>query len=430
MIMSMREYLHNTLVPKLFICLRENYNFDTLNKDVIAGVSVAIISIPLAMALAISCGSIPKIGLITAVIAGSIGSCFGGSRFQISGPTAAFVAIICSIINKHGYDALIIITFISGIILIVSGLLRVGFLIKYIPHSIITGFTSGLAVVIFSTQIKDLLGLNIEHIPIKFWNKWWVYFQHLHSFSINAVLISTITILLILIIRKKFPKMPIFFIVVVLATSVVSIFNIKIPTIGTKFGVISNYLPSPKLPLYSLDKLLILLPDILTVTLLAGIESLLSAVIADNITSTKHNSNVELIAQGLANSCSACFGGLPSTGAIARTVANIKAGGKTPIAGIISALLIFIFIKFFSSITSLIPLSCLAAILIIIAWDMSDLKKMRYVLLHYHNIDSLVIMITFLLTILTDLVIAIQVGLMLDWGLKKSWSKLLPAPNK
>lgn len=400
--MRVREYLSNTLVPKLFICLKDNYNFITLKKDIIAGLTVAIISIPLAMALAISSGVTPKVGLITAIVAGFIVSCLGGSRFQIGGPTAAFIAVVYSIINKHGYEALIIITFIAGIILIISGLLRIGFLIKYIPDPIITGFTSGLAVIIFFSQVKNLLSLNNN------------------NFNINTIIISVIAILLILIIRKNWPKLPSFFLAVVIVTVLVVIFKINIPTIGTQFTVTTGALPQPKLPLYSLESILVLLPDILTVALLAGIESLLSAIIADRIAATRHNSNVELIAQGLANICCACFGGLPATGAIARTVTNIKAGGKTPIAGIISTSLIFIFIKFFATITNLIPLSCLAAVLIIIAWDMGDLKNVRYFLLSSTKIDSVVVTVTFLLTIFTDLAIAISVGLLVNWVLQKT----------
>ena len=414
----MKEYLDNLsnffsyLKPKLFICLRNTYDFNSLKKDCIAGLTVAIISLPLAMALAISSGTTPERGIFTAIIAGFIISFLGGSRVQIGGPTAAFIAVVCGIINKYGFDGLIIATFMAGVILAIAGLFQLGSLIKYIPHSIITGFTSGLAVVIFSTQIKDFFGLTLENPPPEFLMKWFSYYQHFSTWNISATVISVVSVVTILIVRKRYPKLPVFFIVVGLATILVVIFKINVPTIGSKFGTIPKNLPMPILPIFSFKQFVMLLPSAFTIAFLAGIESLLSAVIADSITGFKHNSNAELVAQGIANIGSACFGGLPATGAIARTVANIRAGGKTPVSGIISALLVLAFIWMFSPIIRLVPLSCLAAILVVIALDMSGIKKFCYFLLA-PNGDRLVLIVTFLLTILIDLTVAVEVGLIL-----------------
>ncbi len=414
----MKEYLDNLnnffsyLKPKLLVCLQNNYSFDTFKKDCIAGLSVAIISIPLAMALAISSGTTPERGIFTAIVAGGIISSLGGSRSQIGGPTAAFIAVVCSIVSKYGFDGLIIATFIAGIILTIAGLCKLGSLIKYIPHSIITGFTSGLAVVIFSTQIKDFLGLSISNPPSEFLSKWFSYYQNLNTLNIWAITIAITTVVTILIIRKKWPKLPVFFIVVAFATIAVTVLKINVPTIGSKFGLLPNNLPIPMLPIFSLQQIIILLPSAFTIAFLAGIESLLSAVVADNITGFKHNSNAELVAQGVANIGSACIGGLPATGAVARTVANIRAGAITPVSGIINAALIWIFIWSFSSVISLIPLSCLAAILVVIALDMSELKRFCYFLLAPKG-DRLVLIVTFLLTILVDLSVAVEVSLIL-----------------
>ncbi len=411
----MKENLNNLLSylkPKLFTCLQENYNFDTLKKDFIAGISVAIVSLPLNMALAISSGTTPERGIFTAIVAGFIISFFGGSRSQIGGPTAAFIAIVCSISNKYGFDGLLIATLMAGVILILAGLFKLGSLIKYIPHSIITGFTTGLAVVIFSTQVKDFLGLSLTNTPSEFLAKWTSYYQHLDTCNLNATFIGVITVIVILMIRKYWPKLPSFLIAVVLATILVTILNFDVSTIGSKFGAIPRNLPIPALPIFSCKQIIELLPAAFTIAFLAGIESLLSAVVADSMTGSRHYSNAELVAQGLANIGSVCFGGLPATGAIARTVTNIKAGGKTPVSGIINALLIMIFIWLFAPIASLVPLSCLASILLVVAWDMGNLKKFRYFLLAPQG-DRLVLITTFLLTILIDLNVAIEVGLVL-----------------
>ena len=414
----MKEYLDNLsnffsyLKPKLFICLQNTYDINVFKKDCIAGLTVAIISLPLAMALAISSGTTPDRGIFTAIVAGLIISFFGGSRSQIGGPTAAFIAVVCGIISKYGFDGLIIATFMAGIMLAVAGLFKLGTLIKYIPHSIVTGFTSGLSIVIFSTQIKDFLGLTLENPPYEFLMKWVSYYHNLSTYNICATFIAIATLVAILTVRKRWPKLPVFFIVVGLATMLVVIFKINVPTIGSKFGMIQKNLPPPILPAISFQQFIVLLPAAFTIAFLAGIESLLSAVIADGITGFKHNSNVELVAQGLANIGSACFGGLPATGAIARTVANIRAGGQTPVSGIINALLILVFIWILSPIISLVPLSCLAAILVVIAWDMSEIKKFYYFLLA-PNGDRLVLIVTFLLTILVDLTVAVEVGLIL-----------------
>lgn len=409
---KLSHYWH-LFTPKVFICLQEGYSLSILRKDILAGLTVAIISFPLAMALAIASGVPPERGLYTAIIAGFLISLFGGSRHQIGGPTGAFVVIVYSIIQQHGYDGLAIATLMAGVMLIILGFAQFGSMIKYMPYPLITGFTAGIAVVIFSLQIKDFLGLSISDMPPDFLDKWRVYFFSLHSIHWPTFAVGFMTLLLILGLRKFYPRMPSFLIGIGASAILVYILDLNVTTIGGRFGTLSNHLPSFSLPnLPSWDTTVTLMPVAFTIALLAGMESLLSAVVADGMTGRRHKSNCELVAQGIANIASILGGGIPATGALARTATNIKSGGQTPFSGMFHAVFVASFLMILSPLAKWIPLTSLAAILIIIAWNMSESWHFLY-LMHAPKSDRAILLATFLLTIFADLVIAIQVGIVL-----------------
>jgi len=400
-------------VPKTFIALREGYSGEILRKDILAGLTVSIISFPLAMALAIASGVSPERGLYTAIIAGFLISFLGGSRFQVGGPTGAFVIIVYSIVQQYGYDGLAVATFMAGIMLIVMGFAQFGSMIKYMPYPLVTGFTSGIAVVIASLQIKDFLGLPITHMPGDFVEKWKAYFGSFHSLHWPTFGIGLMTLGLILAIRKFYPRWPSFLIAVAIPAALVSLFKLPVDTIGSHFGALPNHLPSFSLPtLPSWETTVMLMPSAFTIALLASIESLLSAVVADGMTGGRHKSNCELVAQGIANIASILGGGIPATGAIARTATNIKSGGQTPFAGMFHAIFVALFLVILSPLAQGVPMASLAAILIIIAWNMSEARHFLY-LMHAPKSDRAILLATFLLTIFADLVIAIQVGVVL-----------------
>ncbi|MBM3633650.1 MAG: sulfate permease [Alphaproteobacteria bacterium] len=400
-------------IPKLFICLREGYSLSILRKDIPAGLTVAIISFPLAMALAIASGVSPERGLYTAIIAGFLISFFGGSRHQIGGPTGAFVVIIYGIIQQHGYDGLAIATLMAGAMLIIMGFAQFGAMIKYMPYPLITGFTAGIAVVIFSLQVKDFLGLSTGALPNDFIDKWRVYFTSMHTIHWPTHAIGFLTLGIILGIRKHYPRWPSFLIAIVISATLVYFLDLNVATIGARFGELPNHFPTFSLPnLPSWDTTVILMPAAFTIALLAGMESLLSAVVADGMTGRKHKSNVELVAQGIANIASILGGGIPATGAIARTATNIKSGGQTPLSGLFHAVFVASFLMILSPFAKWIPLTSLAAILMIIAWNMSESRHFLY-LMHAPKSDRAILLTTFLLTIFADLVIAIQVGVVL-----------------
>lgn len=406
------HYLH-LFVPKLFICLNEGYTLQSLRKDILAGLTVAIISFPLAMALAIASGVAPERGLYTAVIAGFLISFFGGSRHQIGGPTGAFVVIVYSVVQQHGYDGLVIATLMAGIMLVVMGFAQFGSMIKYMPYPLITGFTAGIAVIIFSLQVKDFLGLTIPSMPADFIDKWRTYLDNLHSIHWPTFGIGFLTLGLIITLRKYYPRWPGFLIAIVISTLLVYFLDLNVSTIGTHFGVLPNHLPSFSIPnLPSWDTTVSLMPVAFTIALLAGMESLLCAVVADGMTGRKHKSNIELVAQGIGNIASILGGGIPATGAIARTATNIKAGGQTPFAGLFHAGFVTLFLIILCPVTQWIPMASLAALLIIIAWNMSESRHFLY-LMHAPKSDRAVLLATFFLTIFADLVIAIQVGVVL-----------------
>jgi sulfate permease, SulP family len=406
------HYWH-LFIPKLFICLREGYPLQILRKDIPAGLTVAILSFPLAMALAIASGVAPERGLYTAVIAGFLISLLGGSRHQIGGPTGAFVVIVYSIVQQHGYDGLAIATIMAGIMLIVMGFAQFGSMIKYMPYPLITGFTAGIAVVIFSLQVPDFVGLPLPSLPADFIDKWKLYFATLHLIHWPTFSIGMITLGIILLLRKYYPRWPGFLIAISISTVLVYLLNLNVATIGTRFGNIPNHLPTfsiPSIPAW--DKVVTLMPVAFTIALLAGLESLLCAVVADGMTGRKHKSNIELVAQGIANIASILGSGIPATGAIARTATNIKAGGQTPFAGVFQAAFVALFLVILTPLARWIPMGSLAALLMIIAWNMSESRHFLY-LMHAPKSDKAVLLATFLLTIFADLVVAIQVGVVL-----------------
>lgn len=381
-------------------------------KDVIAGIIVAIIALPLSIALAISSGVAPEKGLITAIIAGFFISFLGGSRVQIGGPTAAFVVIIFGIIQKHGLDGLIMATIMAGILLVIFGICKFGSLIKYIPYPITVGFTTGIAITLFTTQVKDFLGLQIDKVPSEFLPKWASYFAHLNTINYMAFLLGAIA-LIIMIVWPKINKMiPGSLVALIVITLAAYLFKLNVPTIGSTFGEISSKIPGITVPKVDLETVLKLIKPAFTIAILASIESLLSAVVADGMIGKKHNSNMELIGQGVANIASGLFGGIPATGAIARTAANVKNGGRTPIAGITHAVTLFLIMIIFMPLAKYIPLTVLAAILMIVSYNMSELKVFK-AMLKGPKSDVIILITTCLLTVIFDLVVAIEIGMVI-----------------
>ncbi|AKL98310.1 SulP family inorganic anion transporter [Endomicrobium proavitum] len=402
--------------PKLFTLLKnrsQEFTAKRIFTDINAGLIVAFIAVPLSIALAIASGVMPGKGLVTAVVAGFLISFFGGSRVQIGGPTGAFVIIVYGIIQTYGTSGLITATAMAGVFLILMGLLKFGKVIKYIPDPIIIGFTSGIAVVLFSTQINDFLGLGLTSVPSEFIAKWALYLKSISHISLPTLAIGAGSLLLMVFYPKKLKFFPAPLAAIILSTLIVKFFALPVDTIFSHFGDITNSMTfSPEMPAFSVSMMGKLFQPALTIALLAGIESLLSAVVADGMIGKKHNSNTELIAQGIANMGSAVFGGIPATGAIARTAANVNNGGRTPIAGIAHAVFILIIMLAFMQYISLIPMVTLAAILFSVAYRMVDFRAFQE-LIKAPMSDSLVLLITFFLTVFVDLVYAIEIGMIL-----------------
>ncbi|HAT4141675.1 TPA: sulfate permease [Clostridium perfringens] len=402
--------------PKLISLLDDKesgFSKEQFLKDLIAGIIVAIIALPLSIALGISSGVSPEKGLITAIIAGFIISLLGGSRVQIGGPTGAFVVIVFGIIQNHGVDGLIIATFMAGIILVLFGLLRFGSLIKYIPYPITVGFTSGIAITLLSTQVKDFLGLSITKTPSEFIPKWEAYISHMNTTNLYTLAIGLLALIILIFWPKINKKIPGSLIALIVTTLVVFIFNLPVATIGSQFGKISSNIPIPHIPNLNLNTLKALIGPAFTIALLGGIESLLSAVVSDGMIGDKHNSNAELIAQALANIGSSLFGGIPATGAIARTAANVKNGGRTPISGIVHSITLLLIMLVFMPLAKFIPLTTLSAILIIVSYNMSEWRTFKAILKAPKS-DIAILLITFFLTVLFDLVIAIVIGMIVS----------------
>jgi SulP family sulfate permease len=399
-------------VPKLYTVLRGGYGWGDLRADAIAGLTVAVVALPLAMALAIASGTTPEKGLYTAIVAGFLISAFGGSRVQIGGPTAAFVPVVFVVIQKFGFGGLILCTMLAGLMLIAAGLMRLGTLMKYMPQPVITGFTAGIAVSIFSSQIKDLLGLHMDKVPADFFGRWSGYIEHIATTQPTTVALAALTLGVIVALRRWRPAWPGFLIALLLCTAVSIGFALPAETIGTRFGNLPSTLPIFDFPHIPFSRTLEMLPSSFTIAFLAGVESLLSAVVADGMIGARHRSNCELVAQGVANVGSALFGGLPATGAIARTATNVRAGGKSPIAGMLHSIFLLLFMLLLGSQMHYVPLAALAAVLLVVAWNMSEYQHFLHTLSAPKG-DMLVLLSTFLLTVFFDLTVAIEVGIVL-----------------
>lgn len=409
----MLRSIHDSLEPKLITLFRrQRYSWNDFSADAIAGLAVAIVALPLAMAIAIASNLPPERGLFTAIVAGFLISAHGGSRYQIGGPTAAFIVTVATVTMKHGYEGLVLATLMAGGILMVMAFFRAGEMIKFIPYPVIVGFTSGIALLIAFSQIRDFFGLSITAVPPDFIDKLTIYLAHLHETNFVAVTLAIASIGIILLTKRFIPKLPGPIVVVVLSGVAVWALNLHVDTIESRFGAIPSMLPSPVWPEITFEKLRLLLPDAITIATLAAIESLLSAVVADGMTGTRHKPNAELLGQGVANMASAIFGGLPATGAIARTATNIKAGARSPISGIMHAVWLFLFILILSPLIVKIPLAALAAILMVVAWNMSEIKHVREIM-QAPKADRIVLIVTFILTVLVDLNFAIQAGIAL-----------------
>ncbi|HBR15102.1 MAG TPA: sodium-independent anion transporter [Candidatus Omnitrophica bacterium] len=400
------------LKPKLITVLKEGYSLKKFVPDLIAGIIVGIVALPLAIAFAIASGVKPEQGLYTAVVAGFIVSCLSGSRVQIGGPTGAFIVIVYGIVSKYGYDGLATATLMAGFLLILMGIARFGDIIKYIPYPVTVGFTGGIALIILAAQIRDFLGLTGGAVPAEFIEKIKYYAEHINTYNFYAVGIGILTLLIIVYWPKVTRKIPGSFIAIIFTTLLVKIFHLPIETIGSRFGGVPNTLPMPHVPNISIDIIKKLSSPALTIAMLAGIESLLSAVVADGMTGNRHRSNMELIAQGVANIASPVMGGIPATGAIARTATNVKNGGRTPFAGIIHAVTLLLILIFFGPWAALIPMAALAGILISVAYNMSEWHLFVKIFRSPMS-DVIVLLTTFLLTVFVDLTVAIKFGVVL-----------------
>lgn len=400
-------------VPKLITAFQEGYRLTTLRQDALAGLTVAIVALPLAMAIAIASGSTPEKGLFTAVVAGFLISALGGSRHQIGGPTAAFVIVVYGVIERHGFDGLVLATLMAGAMLVTIGALKLGTLIKFIPYPVVTGFTAGIALTILSTQVKDFFGLEMAKVPADFVDKLGAYIKAAPSVDGPSTAVALVTLSIIVVLRRWKPAWPGMLIGVVTATLLVHLLNLPVETIGGRFGALPNHLPVPELPReVGWARLYELLPSAVTIALLAGIESLLSCVIADGMTGRRHRSNIELVGQGVANIASALFGGLPATGALARTATNIKAGAQTPVAGMLHAVFLLVFMWLLAPLAGLVPLAALAGVLVVVAWNMSEIERLRHFTRAPRG-DQLVLAVTFILTVLIDITVALEVGIVL-----------------
>ena len=398
--------------PKLVTVLRGGYGVRDLRADAVAGLTVAIVALPLAMALAIASGTTPEKGLHTAIIAGFMISALGGSRVQIGGPTAAFIPVVFNVIERFGYEGLILCTLLAGLILIAAGLMRMGTLMKYMPQPVVTGFTAGIAVTIFTSQVKDVLGLPVDKLPGDFLGKWQVYVAHVGETNVYAFVLALLCLALIFALRRWRPAWPAFLIAVVGGSLATLAITLPVPTIGSTFGAIPSALPTFAIPEIPFHRTAELLPAAFTIAFLAGVESLLSAVVADGMTGGRHRSNVELVAQGAANVGSALFGGLPATGAIARTATNVRAGARSPVSGMLHAVFLLLFMLLLAPLMAYVPLAALAAVLLVVAWNMSESERFRH-LLRAPPGDRAVLLLTFALTVLFDLTVAIEVGVVL-----------------
>jgi SulP family sulfate permease len=399
------------LVPKLVTTLRA-YDRTQFSADLTAGVIVGIVALPLAIAFAIASGVAPERGLYTAIVAGFLISALGGSRVQIGGPTGAFIVIVYGIVQQYGYGGLAIATIMAGLMLIVLGVARLGTAIKFIPYPVITGFTSAIALIIFSSQVKDFLGLRMGDVPAEFVDKWGAFAEAIETINPWALVLSVTALAIILLWPRVMQRIPGAFVALIVTTALAQLLDLPVETIGSRFGQIPSGLPTPSIPEMNPAQIASLVGPAFTIALLAAIESLLSAVVADGMIGGRHRSNMELVAQGVANIASPLFGGIPATGAIARTATNVKNGGRTPVAGIVHAITLLLITLFFGRWAALIPMAALAAILVVVAYHMSEWRTFRTELRSPKS-DVAVLLTTFFLTVLVDLTVAIEVGIVL-----------------
>jgi SulP family sulfate permease len=406
------DALQSHLEPKLLTVLREGYSRRQFGHDIAAGVIVGIVALPLAIAFAIAAGVKPEQGLYTAIIAGFLISALGGSRVQIGGPTGAFIVIVYGIVHEHGYEGLAVATMLAGVLLIIMGFARLGTVIKFVPYPVTVGFTTGIALIIFLSQVRDFLGLRMANVPPGFVEQIQAYARHAGSWNPSAVAIGLATILLVVYWPRLTRIVPGSLVAIVLTTLTVHVLGLQVDTIGSRFGSVPSTLPAPHMPEFHWQLVHDMFRPAMTIALLAAIESLLSAVVADGMIGTHHRSNMELVAQGVANLVSPVFGGIPATGAIARTATNVKNGGRTPVAGIVHAVVLLLIMLFFGRWASLIPIATLAGILFVVAYHMSE-WRMFLRLFRSPRSDVLVLVTTFSLTVMVDLTVAIETGMIL-----------------
>ncbi|WP_223421425.1 SulP family inorganic anion transporter [Tateyamaria pelophila] len=402
--------------PKILTTL-PNYTRPLFLQDVIAGLTVAMVALPLSLAIAIASGADPAKGLVTAIVGGFLISLLGGSRVQIGGPTGAFIVVVFSVIAEHGYDGLVIATFMAGLILLFAGYLRAGNLIRLVPEPVINGFTIGIAIIIATSQLNDLFGLAVSEIPAEFLAKVEVLWAARPAISVASAVIGFATMVLIVVFRRAAPKLPGLIVAVAITSAIVAFADLSVDTIESRFGDLPNTLPWPAMPVISLERIFELLPSALIIAFLAGVESLLSAMVADRMISGHHRPNAELLAQGAANIGSSLFGGMPATGAIARTATNIRAGGKTPVAGLVHAMTILLVMLVASRLVGYLAMPALAGLLILTAWNMSEPHKWRGYLKE-RKTDIFLLALTLILTVLVDLTVAIGLGVALGLALR------------
>src|SRR5438445_7884723 len=404
--------MYRKLEPKLLTVIREGYTKKLFTGDLLGGLTVGIVALPLAIALAIASGVKPEQGLYTAIFAGFVIAVLGGSRAQISGPTGAFIVIVYGIVQKYGYDGLVVATLIAGVLLIIMGIARMGAFLKFVPYPVVVGFTSGIALIISSSQVSDFLGLKIEKVPADFVAKWLAYFQNISTVNFYTVGVGIAFMMLIVLWPKVTRRVPGQLVAILVVTAAVQYFGLPVETIASRFGGVPNSLPTPHFPVVTLELIQQLFAPALTIAILAGLESLLSAVVADGMMGTRHRSNMELVVQGAGNIVSVIFGGIPATGAIARTATNIKNGGKTPISAVIHCIFLLLVLLFVGKWAALIPMATLAAVLLVVAYNMSEWREFVHLLKSPRG-DVAVLLATFLLTVFIDLTTAIQVGILL-----------------
>ena len=398
--------------PKLFSAL-SHYSFEKFKTDLVAGIVVGIVALPLAIAFGIASGVNPTVGLITAIIGGFIVSAAGGCSVQIGGPTGAFIVIVYNIIAEFGLEGLAVATFMAGLILVMLGMFRLGTVIKFIPYPIVVGFTAGIALTIFSTQVNDFFGLGLRNVPSEVLPQWGTYLTNLASIDLATLAVGVASLLIIVITPKVSRRLPGALLAIIIVTAAVSLMpGVHVETIGDRFGELATDIPQPHAFVLNMATINRLLPSAFTIAILGAIESLLSATVADGVTGSRTNSNTELIGQGMANVIVPFFGGIPVTGAIARTMTNITNGGRTPVAGIVHAVVLFMIFLFLMPLINLVPMSCLAAVLIVVAYNMSGWRTIRAIF-HNPKSDISVLAVTFLLTVIFDLTIAIEIGLLL-----------------